>query len=494
MVIPAIRSGGMIVFLVACVGTTDGVPGDLDGGVPDSGAPDGAPIADGSIEPDGGDDDAGPAPDGGRPPPNEIFFVGNSFTFGGPVPDLVHDLAVYAGFPEPNVEYRAIGGQTLQGHRADAAPDGAPARVAEGWDVVVLQELSTRPTDSIGPAEQFEEDATWFYDLAKTANADCEVILYETWARRSTHEYYPDTFADPADMQAQLRYWYNDAVDRYIPMFSTADRKTDVRLARAGDAWELVLAMGEPPRLHADDDYHASASGQYLNALVIYGTIYRRRTLGLVPIRVDEATAARLQTEADRVTGATLDGPSMEIVALAIGDGVRVDFGPTSIDAWPAITAPAGTIGPLLSDAGSPTSVRVTAMGFTGVQTGGAMVNELGYPPEVSSDSLWVGSFDGHAAALPLRGYVVLRGLAPGTYEIEIFASRDGDDGGIGRLTRYAVGDESTDLDVADNTRETAALVATASEEGEIVLEVSVSPEGAARFGYLGALLVTRLD
>lgn len=153
--------------------------------------------------------------------PNDIFFVGNSFTFGGPVPVLVHDLAVYAGFPEPNVEYRALGGRSLRYHREDETEAGAPARVAEGWDVVVLQDFSTRPTDSIGDPEGFKEDATWFHDLARESRDHCRVILYETWARRFNHGIYPGSFADPADMQAQLRMHYFDAAENYIPLHAT---------------------------------------------------------------------------------------------------------------------------------------------------------------------------------------------------------------------------------------------------------------------------------
>lgn len=101
---------------------------------------------------------------------------------------------------------RAIGGQTLEGHRADTAVEGAPSIVGEGWDVVILQEFSTRPTDAIGDPAQYKEDATYFHDLALTAQPDAQVILYETFARRASHPYYPGTFTDPADMQAQLRF------------------------------------------------------------------------------------------------------------------------------------------------------------------------------------------------------------------------------------------------------------------------------------------------
>lgn len=476
-------SGGDAGWIGDAATTADAGPLDAsdgetaDGGMPDGGAPDG-----------------GPGDAGSFTPPSEVFFVGNSFTFGGDVPGLVRDLALYAGFPEPNVERRAIGGQTLEGHRADTSPEGAPARVAEGWDVVVLQELSTRPTDQIGPAERFKEDATWFYDLAKSASPECEVILYETWARRAGHSLYASTFEGPAQMQAELRFHYRDAAERYIPMFATAARSADVRVAPAGDAWELQLAGGEPPRLHASDDYHASAAGAYLNALVIYSTIYHRRADGLIPLGVDEATAAELQASADAVTGAEGYGAVFERPrAIAAGSVVRVDVGPLWVDGWTPLDPLRGTVGPIATTEGRATSVIATAWGFSGRQEGGLAENTLGLPGDVSRDSLWVGTFDGHAAALGMEARVVLRGLDGGPHRIELFASRSGTDEGRGRLTRYRIGSETRDLDVADNTSRMALFEAiTPDARGEVVIRIGVSPAGAARFAYLGALRITR--
>lgn len=469
----------------------------------DAGRPEGDAALDGGVDSampmlDASPPDASP-PDAGPPftPPVSLFFVGNSFTFGGAVPRLVEDLAIYGGWPEPNVEYRAIGGQTLAGHRADTDPEGAPARVREGWDALVLQEQSTRPTDAVGDPDQWKDDATWFYDLAKEANLDCEVILYETWARRAGHGVYPGTWTDPAMMQAELRFHYYDAAERFVPLFSSSPRTRDVRVAPAGDAWEVQLSGGEPPRLHASDDYHAGPNGAYLSALVLYATIYRSETAGLVPLlTLDEATALELQASADIVSGARGRGPIAGApLAIAPGAVLPFDFGALWVDRWRAVSATRGTIGPSAADDGTPTSVLLTTWAFDGTQDAGSRVNGLGLPGDVSRDSLWVGRFDGHAAALLLEARVVLRGLpAEGHYAIEIFASRDGNDAGNGRLTRYTIEGATRDLDVADNTDRTAVFDdVTPDSNGEVLIRVGVSPAGSARFAYIGAVRVTRL-
>ena len=485
--------------MVACdaplgTGRDAGVPSDaaLDGGSPDDAGPD-AGLPDAGLD---GGPDAGA--DAGEPfvPPTSAFFVGNSFTFGGPVPTLVEDLAIYAGWPEPNVEYRAVPGRTLGWHRADDDSEGAVARIREGWDVVVLQEQSTRPTDQRGDPERFKDDATWFYDQIKAANPDARVVLYETWARRFDHEYYPGSFSDPAMMQAELRFHYYDAAERYIPAFSTAARPGDVQVAPCGDAWEEQLAVaGEPPRLHASDSWHASAAGAYLNALVIYGTIYGSRTDGLVPLRgLDESTALALQASADRVIGARERGPVFgRPLAMIDGAELRLDCGPLFIDGWPALTETRGTVGPLSTLGGDATSVRITAWEFDGTQEGGSLDNAFGVDADVSRDSLYVGTFDGHAAALEREARVVVRGLPPGRYRVEIFASRDGTDSGRGRLTRYTIEGAHRDLDVADNADRQAVFEEVSPDSrGEVLIRVGVSPEGGARFGYIGFVRLTR--
>lgn len=179
---------------------------------------------------------------------------------------------------------------------------------------------------------------------------------------------------------------------------------------------------------------------------------------------------------------------------LPVGDSVRIDFGTATSAGWSNHTEIASTSGPLTSVGGVMTELEVTSSGFNGVQLGGSSTNTLGYPGTASSDSFWVGSFDGHDAALALTGRVELSGFAGGEYSIELFASRDGDDAGIGRLTRYRVGTETHDLDASDNTSETITFARVRpNTSGVIRLDVTVSPSGTGRFGYIGTLILTRL-
>lgn len=436
--------------------------------------------------------------------PLRLLFLGNSFTHQGPVPHIVRDLATDAGWPTPNVEFVAPGGRRLSFHRTNT--ESLDAVDQGNWDVVVLQEFSTGPTDSLGNPAQFKEDATWFFDRILATSPDARVVLYMTWARHPDHSYYPNHFANPEEMQAQLRYHYNDAADNYIPANANQPVTEDnLEVAPVGDAWENHLARPDAERLHGSDDYHAGLNGRYLNALVLYGTIYNRATYGLVPIGTSVEGAIKLQEDADAVTGKTVRGGpdgtfGSSEPALEAGQTILVDLGDATTQSpspWNNLTYDAGRIDNAADTRGTVTRVDFSVTdNFAGANPNGLTDNQLGYPGEATRDTFWIGSFDGHTAALSTAGQVTLRHLDPeATYALKLFAARSGDDSGRGRLTRFIVNGQTQDLEVADNTANTADFLDVSPDAlGQITIDVRVSPEGGSRFGYLGAIQLTRVE
>lgn len=239
----------------------------------------------------------------------DLLFIGNSFT--GGVPGLVGDLAIDAGWLSPRVVDRSVNGRTLEDHRTNSGTTDLVD--AGGWDFVVLQEFSTRPVDEPTATHadplRFKQDATWFYDRVKANSPDARVVLYETWARHEDHGIYNTLFGGSrTTMQNQINAHYHDAAESYIPNHSAAASKADVFVAPVGEAWQQNYVDGGT-RLHADDNYHANLPGKYLNALVLYGSIYQRSTRGLAPIgRVTATQARELQDLADAITGYTAQG------------------------------------------------------------------------------------------------------------------------------------------------------------------------------------------
>jgi len=471
---------------------------------------DGPPPADAARPGDGPTRD-GPKPpprDGAPPPPDKgtttpkctaptnralrVFFIGNSFTQGGPVPTLFKSLAASAGWPTPHVEYSAYGGYTLSKHKSTSSSTGGVAKGS--WDFVVLQEYSTGPTDNAGNPGKFKADATWWYDQVKAKSPKGWVVLYETWARHKDHSYYPKTFKDPAQMQAQLRKHYNDAAKSYIPKHSKAAAKNHVKVAPCGDAWEKHLNGPNPLRLHASDDYHAGNNGTYLNAAVIYSTIYGCRAKGLDSL--GRADAGRLQDAADATTGKKGIPPGKQPGVFPVGTKVQVDFGTlkTNTGNWNNVTSTSGSLSNAVSSTGKATDMDLAITdSFSGGNTSGRPDNKLNLPKTVSQDNLYCGSSYGHSSGMKYPAAFELRDLAPGVYSVSLFPSRAGKDGSRDRKTRYTIGGAHKDVDATDNTSNVATFPSvTVGKDGKIKVGVAVSPAGNGRYCYLNAMLVER--
>lgn len=186
--------------------------------------------------------------------PLRVLFIGNSYTyFNGGMGTLVQSLAAAAkgGRPLEFVEVTK-GGQTLEGHWNEGK---ALAQIRKGgWDYVVLQEHSLRPL----------LDREKMYTYAKKFDAEirkvgAKTVFFETWARKNRPE-----------MQSGLDLAYSGIA-----------REVTATLAPAGLAWQAALKDRPGFALHIGDLSHPTPAGSYLNACVIYETIFGRSPEGL---------------------------------------------------------------------------------------------------------------------------------------------------------------------------------------------------------------------
>ncbi len=439
---------------------------------------------------------------------SNILFIGNSFTFQGPVPELVRYFASYDGSQPPNVTYLDnidnVGGTNLD-YRLNHSP--TLDLINQKWDSVILQDHSSRPTLN-GDPSGFKEDVTTLFDLIKTSSPTANVYLYETWARHRDHVDYtaPAKYDSPIDMQQQLRDSYNDAVNTYIPTNSNFGVNNDLFLAPVGDAWERNYESQNAIDLHGADRLHAGSNGYYLNALVLYAKIYNRSPIGLpnsfsitdkrgttIPYNISPENARVLQEIAFETINGAAPNPS-----FAKGDSIIIDFGASA-------TITGGSFNNLVNSSVNTSSRQNTTNGhltnvtisvsdrFEFINTNGLSENNLSYPGTASQDSFATGSFIGHEEAKNEKGQVTINGLNPNhSYSISLFASRSGDDSGRGRLTRYEINENYSDLEVSDNlNNESIFIDLVPNESGELVIDVSVSPDGTGRFAYLGVLKLT---
>ena len=227
--------------------------------------------------------------------PLNLLFFGNSFTIQDTVALKVRNLAVADGYPRPLVVGDLAGGQDLDYHRQqiENSPQNNITHSSlnmERWDFVVMQGYSTEATH-LRPNSEFSDSAGQLYNAVLQHDSgqgqDAVGVLFETWARGPGHSFYPNEFADPAAMQAEVRVGYEAALTELHTLHD------DVRLARVGDAFELLQFDRS---LYDADIYHASTAGSMLASMMIYRTIYEEDLSDITYdeienwARVDEAT------------------------------------------------------------------------------------------------------------------------------------------------------------------------------------------------------------
>lgn len=255
-------------------------------------------------------------------PARTILFVGNSFTFGanspamrwhpesvtdlnsdgmGGVPALFKRFATESGF-HYDVSLETAAGQSLDWHWHNRR-----TLLDQSWDYVVLQEYSTLDRKRPGDPTKLLSASRQLAEMFHRRNPKVRVALVATWSR-------PDqTF--PAD-----GHWAGQPIER----MALDIRRADDRARRASGDIDWVIPVGEafncaiesgiadanpydgiaPGRvdLWADDHYHASTAGYYLEALAIFATVTGRdpRSLGrqesaASELRLAAELAARLQ-------------------------------------------------------------------------------------------------------------------------------------------------------------------------------------------------------
>jgi hypothetical protein len=255
-------------------------------------------------------------------PARTILFVGNSFTFGanspamrlhpesvtdlnsdgmGGVPALFKRFATESGF-HYDVSLETAAGQSLDWHWHNRR-----TLLDQPWDYVVLQEYSTLDRKRPGDPTKLLSASRQFAEMFHRRNPKVRVALVATWSR-------PDqTF--PAD-----GHWAGQPIER----MALDIRRADDRARRASGDIDWVVPVGEAFNcaiesgiadanpydgialgridLWADDHYHASTAGYYLEALAIFATVTGRdpRSLGrqesaAAELRLAAELAARLQ-------------------------------------------------------------------------------------------------------------------------------------------------------------------------------------------------------
>ena len=222
-----------------------------------------------------------------------ILFVGNSFTQGAhsPVrayrPDLVTDLngdgiggvpALFKTFAgeaglDFTVSLETDGGKGLEFHYANKKQ-----LLDRAWDVVVLQGLSTLDRKNPGDPTIHVENAALLAAMFKRANPAVDISIVSTWSRAdqtylSTGPWHgrPITaMADDLAAASRLALQRSPDIRRAVPVGAAWNRAFAEHVADPNPYDGTTFGQVD---LWTYDQYHASAAGYYLEALVLFGKI-----------------------------------------------------------------------------------------------------------------------------------------------------------------------------------------------------------------------------
>jgi len=195
-----------------------------------------------------------------------VLFVGNSYTYGNDLPNVLSRLAA-SGKPAVKIQTdrHVKGGCTLERHVAEGE---AVKKIREGaWDVVVLQEQSTRPVlepaKMPGPARALH---------AKIVKSGARTVLFMTWARQHKPE----------------------MIEALARQYNAVAKELGAGVAPVGRAWQAALKARPGLVLHKKDKSHPTALGTYLAACVFYAALTGRSpqglgNAGLKPVGEDDA-------------------------------------------------------------------------------------------------------------------------------------------------------------------------------------------------------------
>jgi hypothetical protein len=191
-----------------------------------------------------------PSP-GGDASGARVLFIGNSLTEFNGLPIMVRTLARQAGTPI-SVEAVTFGGFSLEDHWNETSARRAIGR--GGWRYVVLQQGPSSLPES---RENLLEWTGRFGDIIRQAGA--RPALYSVW---------PDVTRTA---------FFDDVSESY----RQAAARVDGLLLPAGEAWRSAWRRQPRLELYASDDFHPSARGSYLAALVICAQVLGRSPVGL---------------------------------------------------------------------------------------------------------------------------------------------------------------------------------------------------------------------
>jgi len=195
-----------------------------------------------------------------------VLFIGNSYTAGNNLPQMVYDVASSAG-DTLIFDSNTPGGMTFQGHSTNAI---TIAKIQTGnWDFVVLQEQSQRPSfpDAQVQVEVFPY-ATILDSMVNTHNPCAETMFFMTWGRKN---------GDASNCAVWPPVCTYEGMDSLLHLrYMMMAEMNDAVVSPVGAVWRYLRTHHPTIELYQSDESHPSVAGSYAAAVCFYTSIFRK--------------------------------------------------------------------------------------------------------------------------------------------------------------------------------------------------------------------------
>ena len=222
----------------------------------------------------------------------KVLFIGNSYSYY--VPSILQSIASSVG---DNLTYGSsiviVGGYSFYLHSQDA---NTLALIQQGgWDVVVLQEKSTNPSEPLAWVEESVYPyAEFLVNQVNAYNSGAEKMFYMTWGRKDG-----DAARCPTNSNVCTYIGMDDLTrERYMYM-ATAYHAI---ISPVGPVWRYIRSHYPDIDLYQPDGSHPSDAGFYASACTFYAALFRKDpTLITYDYNLSATVAAEIRNAAKLV-------------------------------------------------------------------------------------------------------------------------------------------------------------------------------------------------
>lgn len=208
-----------------------------------------------------------------------VLFIGNSYTYYNNLWDIFANICKIEGV-DVEVDQVTNGGWSLMqmSNVNDSFGKEVDRKLKENkYDYVVLQEQSVRPV--IDKELFFESVEALVRKINKNGS---KTYLYETWGRKTGNI-----------VLEQFNLTNKSMTEKLIESYNEIANKLNLTVCHVGTTFYNIYNNYDI-ELYDEDKTHPSYIGSVVAALVIYGTIFNKKTINLSEKLIDDEITQKI--------------------------------------------------------------------------------------------------------------------------------------------------------------------------------------------------------